>query len=997
MALNSSLLLLSSLVLVLLLVHPAHAFGAGNIASIARVEGVNWRHGDIEDTLLNIIMARAAGGKKFSKLDVKRVYFGNWLRDYSQAVDVGTVKYVSAEAIRIMLWVLGFMSFGYGTKEFEVTSARLGVYRPEEHIDNPKDYADNLDARQYDERLRGPVDEERELAIDERTGLKNYIANEDVGITTSAGLVRKLFRKCIELGRRYSRNNNKDDLYEALRLLGTGCHCLEDYAAHSNYTELALIELGERDIFPHVGRDTKVNLQGARRSVYPLVTGTFGGVDFLHSVMGELSDKVTQSEIQELEGSLQQSQNNKQDISLLQNLLNQVPEGIFGGKDEAGKADELQQNAHSAQVQSMHITPKEPEEFTQQIEDIQKQIYPILQWHDEVMQSINEMIEKIPILPDLLEQLQEQINVFVFSLLAPFVIPIVNQVKNELRTGSSEVIQSSLAQQMIVFNDDSSSNPTHSMLSKDHFSNVLNEPAGKIASATISWVVPQIMAAWDDESVDIRRTNDRIIHAVFHHPALHGQGQDGAAEGRKKMFQVVEEWWSNKSDREKNGLRNQLSRDGVEQGRNHKEGVSDSGHGCGKPLGMPTTSTASSSGAAGGVNVLGSLLGGGSGSRPSSSSNQFGKMAGEAVGGGALGTVVGGLVGGVGADLLADSFGGKSDKKKKSKRDSYGEDGSHTQKYSETGYSEDSRTDYPSGGHKKEHKKHEQREESGYSGTYSSEQTTTYSEYESRTQETSYGESAGYYGSGQEKEKEKKREKERKEREKKEKKEKKDKHRYSTGSRGSGGSGDEYPRSHKHGEKHKKHGDRGNLDENSSGEDKPPRQAYGESYGGRPERDEYGNRQEPSYSGSRFGGNPEPSYGSRQEPSYGESRFEGRQEYGGGEGFGGRHGNGGHGEFGREAEPRLDEGGYGGGFGGRREDEFGGRQEGGYGGPPREEFGGGYGGGFGRGEQTGYGEPPREEFGGRGGGGGGYGDEEFGGGRDRGYGGEGEGYSERRY
>ncbi len=50
-------------------------------------------------------------------------------------VDVGTVKYVSAEAIRILLWVLGFMSFGYGTKEFEVTTARLGCYRPEEHID----------------------------------------------------------------------------------------------------------------------------------------------------------------------------------------------------------------------------------------------------------------------------------------------------------------------------------------------------------------------------------------------------------------------------------------------------------------------------------------------------------------------------------------------------------------------------------------------------------------------------------------------------------------------------------------------------------------------------------------------------------------------------------------------------------------------------------------------------------------------------------------------
>ena len=45
---------------------------------------------------------------------------------------------VSSEAIRILLWILGFLSFGYGTREFEVTRDRLGCYRPEEHIDNPK-------------------------------------------------------------------------------------------------------------------------------------------------------------------------------------------------------------------------------------------------------------------------------------------------------------------------------------------------------------------------------------------------------------------------------------------------------------------------------------------------------------------------------------------------------------------------------------------------------------------------------------------------------------------------------------------------------------------------------------------------------------------------------------------------------------------------------------------------------------------------------------------
>lgn len=53
----------------------------------------------------------------------------------SQAMDVGTLKNLQAETIRVLVWVLSFLSFGYATAEFEVTSDRLGVYRPEEHIE----------------------------------------------------------------------------------------------------------------------------------------------------------------------------------------------------------------------------------------------------------------------------------------------------------------------------------------------------------------------------------------------------------------------------------------------------------------------------------------------------------------------------------------------------------------------------------------------------------------------------------------------------------------------------------------------------------------------------------------------------------------------------------------------------------------------------------------------------------------------------------------------
>lgn len=357
--------------------------------------------------------------------------------------------------------------------------------RPEDHIDNPKDYADNIDATQYDRRLRGPVNERVELAIDPRTGLKNYIANEQAGIMTSALHIRKLFGRSIQLGRSYARSRNKDELYEALRLLGTGLHCLEgmflktalrskanypDYSAHSNYTELALIEMGERDVFPHVGRQTQVRVQGAQQPIYPIVTGTFGGVDFLHSVMGEFDDKATQSEIQELEGTMQNS--GQADTSMLQDLLSSVPSGLFGGKNEAGKVPELQANATAAQMSQMRVSPRQPEAFTRQMQEVAKSIYPIIEWHDEVMKSISEAIEKIPMLPDLIENLENQLNIFVFSLLAPFVVPIINQIKTELNAGSSEIIQSSKDKQLIVFHDDRSSDPTHSMLSKDHFSNV---------------------------------------------------------------------------------------------------------------------------------------------------------------------------------------------------------------------------------------------------------------------------------------------------------------------------------------------------------------------------------------------------------------------------------------------------------------------------------------------------------------------------------------------
>ncbi|KAG8163526.1 hypothetical protein KVR01_006823 [Diaporthe batatas] len=711
--------LLMGVVVLFLFAGHAHAFGAGNIASISKVEGQNWRHGDIEDALLKIMMARAVGGKKFDKLAVSRTYFGNWLRDYSQAIDVGTVKSVSAEAIRLLLCVLGFLTFGYGSREFEVTADRLGCYRPEDHIDNPKNYADNEDARQYDRRLRGPIDESVELAVDEETGMKNYIANENANIMTSALHVRRLFTKCVELGRRYQRDNRKEDLYEALRLMGTGLHCLEDYLAHSNYCELALIEMGERDVFPHVGRNTQMRLPGARHEVYPIVTGTFGGVDFLHSVTGEVSDKLTQNEIDELEGTLQQSQNT--DTSLLRNLLDKIPDGFFGGDDKKSKMDDIQHNASAAQVEQMSVSPRDPEEYTLYVQQIFRQVMPAIEFHDEILQSVTEAIEKIPILPQIVEQLEEQLSVFVFSVIAPFVVPVINQVKNELKTGSEEVIHSSENEQHIVFNDDDSTDPTHSMLSKDHFSNILNEIAGRTASKVVAWTVPQLMEAIDDDGADIDRVCSRIISGVLHHPAQRDMGEDGAREGREMMFRSVEEWWNDMSEDAKDEYRQKLSRRGVQNGENHKEGVHDTGHGhgCSGKLSMHKQF-----GKGGDQSVedriasaaAGAIIGGVTSGISDMVSNQTGGRVNlpdsndPNKGGGLLGNV---------SSLLEGAFDKNSSSFESRRRD---DDGGYTQSVSQYGRSDDGRryeqaeysqTRYDDGREREEYRRTEQREDGG--------------------------------------------------------------------------------------------------------------------------------------------------------------------------------------------------------------------------------------------------------------------------------------------
>ena len=194
---------------------------------------------------------------------------------------------------------------------------------------------------------------------------------------------------------------------------------------------------------------------------------------------------------------------------------------------------------------------------------VAKQIYPILEFRDKVVKIIQITIEKIPGLEALVQKITDTLNLFILSLLAPFVRPIINAVSKQLESGSGGVIDASGKSQYEPWTDPHCSDPTHSLLSKDHFSNILNEPAGQVASTILQYAAPRVLYAWEHPDVPVEQVTDDIIR-IFHHPSL----RDKSCEIHRNMFDTVSRWARSRPDGGHN-LNNLLSSDSVRHGKNH--------------------------------------------------------------------------------------------------------------------------------------------------------------------------------------------------------------------------------------------------------------------------------------------------------------------------------------------------------------------------------------------------------------------------------------------
>lgn len=281
----------------------------------------------------------------------------------------------------------------------------------------------------------------------------------------------------------------------------------EDFTAHSNFCELALISMGHQNVFAHVGRNVRIRAPNGR-DVYPLITGTFGGADFVHSLMGEATDHLSAASVSDLT----QKVNNARSVGEGQNASSQILRTLFtsmpGGEGESLTREmDGVSNMRAGQPGGLDPSQMSP----QQMHDT---LWTILSFRDSVMKKIEMTIDKIPGLSGLVEKISNNVSVFIITTLEPFVKPLIGTAVGALGQTSQAVIDNH--DQEEVWNDGNASDPTHSFLSKDHFALILNQPAGEVARTIVEYAVNLVVKAWDDNGMDPHSVTEPILECLFH-------------------------------------------------------------------------------------------------------------------------------------------------------------------------------------------------------------------------------------------------------------------------------------------------------------------------------------------------------------------------------------------------------------------------------------------------------------------------------------------------
>lgn len=538
---------------------PTDAFGAGYVARGSHLRATKFRHGDISLAIPLFAIA--------NRRLVKQIYFGNWLRDFSQVVDKGSLALVPYPVLRALVAVFAFVQFGYATREFEVTDERLGSYRPEEHVDNPKGYDAGIPADpnapsitdqdgvktgyRISDGLRPAIDP-KELDVDLKSGMKNYIANSpEVGAVnhTSADFIEKQLIAAITCGRQGDE--------EAYIHLGAALHTLEDFVAHSNYVELAMQLIGQdieqeanmtsalTKVFAYVGGSA--HIETSRGQAPPIVTGTFGALDLFQTLLGEIEDKMNAMSLPGL--SLRASGDGGALQSVAQYLI-----GLL-----AGLSPDFEKDILSVQKAASKSKPTSWGELENSPELLWKSLEPVFKLRDDVVKWIHDHLTVRPV-QDAIAAISTAIDKLVYMVLGIFLTPLLSEISKALKVQEEDLLQKdqqarlATGEQSIFDSDSLADNPTHSQLCKDHYDDVLNEVAGRVAVRISTHAVDTVIQLWQPGNTDDPMPGVRSILDTFHHPF----NRVSNSVVQTFMFQEVREWVNESLQSDPTGFEAQL-------------------------------------------------------------------------------------------------------------------------------------------------------------------------------------------------------------------------------------------------------------------------------------------------------------------------------------------------------------------------------------------------------------------------------------------------------
>ncbi|CAM1348181.1 HET-C-related protein [Tenacibaculum ascidiaceicola] len=239
----------------------------------------------------------------------------------------------------------------------DITKEVLGVYRPDEHIDNPLTIP--INKNEHNPKLNAKGEKYGfvgkptyiELAIGKTYGMKNYIRTHASDANSSDfSTTRTAYEYVVQQIKSAENNLNFSNITSMVNF-GAALHVIEDYFAHTNYVEIAVAKVYKNDrVFPWVdvvpnhtpypgaenfNYDTFAKLPpkeaerylrlkatpsviGVTKMKYdktvitepnqiarfiPVVTGTFGELDMLASVLPILEEKLFSIEITPYEES----------------------------------------------------------------------------------------------------------------------------------------------------------------------------------------------------------------------------------------------------------------------------------------------------------------------------------------------------------------------------------------------------------------------------------------------------------------------------------------------------------------------------------------------------------------------------------------------------------------------------------------------------------------------------------------------------------------------